>query len=318
MVDRHRRLAHTDKIGRESAQIDPPGDREKRADTGGNGIVEIGNAHHYGNQEARVGHRARGGSLHLLIPPAEFLKVALFVAEDLHDLLPAHHFLEKPVQAAHIFLLVRKIGMAFFPAVPQEQEHQEKAGKNDHGKRRVQDDQHHEIAHDDDGALDHHGKAVVQRFGDRIDIVREAAHQLAVRLGIEKADRKLLNLVEKIPADFRNDFLCDLHHQLGIEISCGGARQINSPHEPQHPDQTGNIAGKNVLVHRRFQQVGSVDVGQRADGDQRRNNQQGKTVHPEIPPQEAERFPDILRLFVPHCPWHYATAPFFWNSYMLR
>ena len=118
------------------------------------------------------------------------------MVKNLDHLLPLHAFLNKAVEAAHVRLLLGEIGVALFAAVPQEDCHARKGGDHHQAEDVVEDEEHREGADDHHRVLYEGGEAVVEGFGDGVDVVGEPAHQLAVGFGVEIAQRELLEMIK--------------------------------------------------------------------------------------------------------------------------
>ncbi len=140
------------------------------------------------------------------------------MVKDLNNFLPCHCFLDKAIEVSHVFLLLGKEDMAFFAAVPEEQEHAEKGSKYNKGQQWAQHNQHGKSSNDNNKALDDCRETVVHGVRYGINIVCETAHQFAMGVLIEEGKRKSLYFPEKVTTDFQNNFLCDFYHKLSIAV----------------------------------------------------------------------------------------------------
>ena len=301
LVDGHGRLPDKHQIAGQAADVGHAPQGHQAAHHRHNGVVDIGDAdhrrHHGGGVALGPGARLAQG----LVFGLENAQVGRLVVKDLDHLLAADHLLDVAVDVAQGGLLGGVVGGAALCAEPDIQEHGRIAHHHDQGQLPVEDEQQHQGARQLDEALDGHGKAVVQRVGHRVHVVGEIAHDVAVELGVEKAQRQRLDVGEQIPPDVVQHLLGGVDHSLGVAE--GGQR----PHPAdggggQHPAGQGvHIPGAHAVDHR-ADHIGAQQVAQGADGDQHRHSQEQELVPAHIGQQGPEGEPEVFRLFTGDLP----------------
>ena len=175
------------------------------------------------------------------------------MTEHLNDLLTVHHFLNVALGTAQRLLLAYKIfgGAAADPA---------------HHKHHTHHAQHHHggqpdavIQHDAEHRYHRYGgdqqlrKALADHLAQRVDIVGIIAHDIAMIVGIEIADGKVLHAVEHLLAHFFQRALRDDGHELSIYNTRCQAEDIKH-RQQRHQSQNaagygGPIAALPALLH---------------------------------------------------------------------
>ena len=220
--------------------------------------------------------------------------------KDFHNFLSLDHFLDKSVERSEITLLMRKIISAAFTAELYVSEHDDITDQYDQRQLPVQNKDQCQCTDNLNKALDHHGKTVVQSIRYRIDIIGKAAHGIPVRVCIEITKRQLLHFVKQVLTDLTYDFLCDNDHDLCI-AKCGHHTScVNAGGKCHCFDQSGHIAGNDIVIHDRFEHIGAKQIGQGTDGNQHCHDQQQKFMISHIVQQIPKRLPEISRPFSAH------------------
>ena len=243
------------------------------------------------------------------------------MVEHLLHLLACHHFLHKAVDASQTLLLLPEVFLSSPAVVLDHQKHQHQKYHHNQRQPQAQHTEHGHGSHQGQKALNHQGKAVVQRLLHRIHIVGKPAHQLPVGMGVKISQRKLLDMGEQILADFLHHLLGGVHHQLVIPVSGCGPCPVHERHENQHPGQTCRVPRQDVIVDHRLHQVGAQNIGAAADKHQHRHHQQQPFVAAQIPQKLPQRFPGVFGPLIIHISraGHYpitpsSREPFCWDS----
>ena len=218
------------------------------------------------------------------------------MVKDLDDLLPADHLLNIAVHIAERGLLGRIEPGAAPGAVPDIEEHRRIAQHHNQRKLPVEHKQHRQGAGHLDKALDGHRKAVVQRIGHRVHIVCEIAHDVAMALGVKKAQRQGLDMAEQVAPDVIKHLLGGPHHRLGIAERRQSADGVDRRRGRDAAPEPRQIPPAHA-VDNRPDHIGAEQVGRRADGNQHRHNQEQELVPPHVGQQRFEGKAKVFRLF---------------------
>ena len=273
------------------------GKGHQAAQNGHNRIVEIGNGHNGGHHGGCVALGSRAGPAELVVLLLKFPQAFRLAVEHFYHLLAGRHLLDVAVQVAQAGLLLGVIRFAPLAAEADVEEHDYVAHGCDQGKLPVQDVKDRQRAHHLNEALDHHGEAVVQRIGDRVHVVREVAHHIAVAVRVEKAQRQLLQVGKEIAPDVIEHLLRGLHHDLRVAERGERAHGIDDGRRDDAREQRLRVARGHV-VHHRPDHVGADQVCQGADRHEHGHRQQQELVPPHVAQQRAHRQAEIPRLCI--------------------
>ena len=119
------------------------------------------------------------------------------MVEDLDHFLAGHHLLDVAVKLAERGLLRPKVPAAPATGEAHVASNEHVAGKRDERQAPVKYHQQREGAHRLDKRLHRAGKAVVERLRDRVDVIGEVAHDVAVACGVKERERQPLYVGEK-------------------------------------------------------------------------------------------------------------------------
>ena len=308
LVDGHGRLPDKDQIAGQAAHVGHALQRHDAAQHRHKGVIDVGDADHRRNHGGRIALRAGARFPQGLVLLPERPQAFLLVVEHLDHLLPGHHLLDIAVQLPQAVLLLLVIGLAPPPTEADVEEHEDIKHRHDEGKLPIEQKQHGEGAHHLDRTLDEHGKAVVERLRDRVHVVGEVAHHIAVALGVKKAEGQGLDVGEQIPPDVVEHLLGRLHHDLGIaqrrEHPC--AVDGGSDRHAQH--QGVEAAGRQTVDHRP-DHIGAKKVSQGAEGHQHRHGQEQQLVPSQVGQQGAQRVAQVLGFFSTQLPGRHGPPP---------
>ena len=315
LVDGHGRLAHKHQIAGQAAHVGHAVNGHQATQHRHNGVVHIGDAHHGGHHGGRVALGVGGRLAQRLVLGAEGFHILALMVEHLDHLLAADHLLNGAVQLAQHLLLALEIPLAALAAVAHGGEHGNVAQHHHQRELPVQHEQQRQGAHDLDKALDHHGKAVVQRVGNGVHVVGEAAHNVAVAAGIKVTQRQRLHMAEQVPPDFIHDLLGGLHHQLGIAEGGHHAHRIDGRHDAHRRQQAVCIGGQDVAVHQRLEHEGTQQIGGGAQAHQYRNQRHDQLMVAHVGQQYLQGMAQVVGPPGRKLPSaHSSPPPFIWDS----
>ena len=120
-------------------------------------------------------------------------------------------------------------------------------------------------AHKGQHVGDDAGEAAVQHLRHGVDVVGEAAHQVAGLVAVIVADGQLLQPVEQVLPQGGHRVLCHMDHDAGIGVGAQRTQEIHPAHQQQHPEKSRKIAGDDIVVEQRLQQVAGGHAGGGAD-----------------------------------------------------
>ena len=140
--------------------------------------------------------------------------------KDFDYFLTADHFFNIAVQLTKALLLFRIKNLTFCSAEFHIPEHDTIADRHDQRQFPVQDIQDHKGSDHLDKTLDCHRKTVIESICDRINIVCEQTHDIAVSLLVKKAKRQCLHMCKQISSNIKNNLLGSFYHRLRIAPGC--------------------------------------------------------------------------------------------------
>ena len=213
LVQRHGALPHIHKIGGQASQIHQPRDGEQPSCAGRHSVVCIGEGHNTWDHHSGISQRFCGRPSERLVFLPEDLQILLFMIKHLLHLLPCRHFFHEPIDICKKRLLPVIIFLAPLPVPFNKSEHDTQ--KQNHYERHIsiKNQQHYHSTRQGQKALDHHGKAVVQRLLHGVYIIGKTAHQFSVRMRVKIFQGQCLDMGKKIPSDICHNLLGCLHHQ---------------------------------------------------------------------------------------------------------
>ena len=117
-------------------------------------------------------------------------------------------------------------------------------------------------------------------------------------MGVEVAQGELLQLVEQILPQGGHRALGHPHHDAGVHIGAQGRQHEHQSHQHQQLQQTGEVAGEDVVVDGGLEKVaaghGAHGAEQQADGHQH----QQPLIAAHIVQQLLHRAPQVLRALI--------------------
>ena len=295
LVDGQRRLAHKDQIAGQAAEVGPAPHDHEAADHRNDRVVQVTDADDGGNHRGGVALRAGAGLAQLFVAGGKGGHVGLLVVEHLDDLLPGDHLLHVGVQLTEAGLLARIKGAAALCRVVDIPEHGNIANDDQQREPPVEDEQQKQRACDLNKGLDDHRKAVVQRVRDRVHVVREQAHQIALAVRVKVVQRQRLQMCEQVAADVLQNLLRGADHELGVAQGRQCADDVDARGQRHDTGQIGGTAVFQYAVDDGADHVGAQQRGQRTDRRQQADDAEHDFVAAQIVHEAAQRVPQVLR-----------------------
>ena len=209
----------------------------------------------------------------------ELLDRFVFMAEDFHDLLAVHHFLNVAVHLAQFALLRHKVpaGIANQDAAA----HKDQADHHDRNNRQRDAQRHHgdkDADHRND-AVEHLGHALADHLAQRIHVVCVDGHDIAVGVGVKKFDGQCLHMGEQVVTQMLHGSLGQVGHHPRLN-QCGQNTAAIEGRRAQNGKQQARIIGRvrgqhrhNVAVDKGLHKQRALNVCQNADHNaDNRNN----------------------------------------------
>ena len=213
---------------------------------------------------------------------------ALLVAEDLDDLLAAHHLFHEALGLGDGDLLLQEVLGRVAADIAGGEEHHDDAAQHHQSQPDAVVDHDAENAQQGD-ARDHQlGQALADELAQGVDIIGVEAHDIAVAVGVEVADGQVLHMVEHLFAQLGQGALGDDGHQL---VEGGAGRQADDVQGDQDGQQTedggrcgGPVAGlvggfhhRDGVLHKDGRHRADDGVDQNAaDGHRQQDRIKGK------------------------------------------
>ena len=164
----------------------------------------------------------------------------LLVAENLDDLLAVHQFLHEALGAAERLLLADEVARRVAADLPHNEEHEHDAEQDDERHPQAVVQHNAEDRDHGDRGNDELRHALGNHLAQRVDVVRVVAHDIAVVVRVEIADRQVLHAVEHFFTHLGERALRDHSHELRINDAGYKAQPVENS---QNGDEAENIAG---------------------------------------------------------------------------
>ena len=221
------------------------------------------------------------------------------MVEDLDDLLTLDHLLNIAVDRAQRLLLLLEADPAAAADVFHHQQHQRQKHKGNQRQNPVQIQHHANGTQKGQGAGNQAGEAVIQHFRNGVDVVCEAAHQVAGLVRVKIPQRQLLHPAEQIAADGCHGTLGNVHHDAGIGKGAQRRQAEGTAQQHQHPDQAREIAGQDIIVDNGLEKEAAQNRGGAAEHQTHGYQHQRALIAGHIAQQLFHRALHILGLLIP-------------------
>ena len=151
-----------------------------------------------GHKHIRVDIRLARTLVKLVIQLYKLLYRLFLVVKDLYDLLSVHHFLDVAVYGRYILLLLHKVFSGKPAELTRHEQHYAHHRKGHKRKRTAYPYHGYKHRYYRDKAVEKLRYALAYHLAERIYVVGVAAHDVAVRVGIEIAYRKTLHVLKHL------------------------------------------------------------------------------------------------------------------------
>ena len=178
-----------------------------------------------------------------LVRALEIFHHVLFAAKDLHNLRARDRLFHHAIQFAERGLLLLEEAARVLGDAAQHKHAQRNREAGDDRELPAQGKHHGKRDHHGDDAGKHLRERVGKHIGNIVHIVGQAAHQLAVRFGIEKTQWQLLQALEQIRADDAHRMLRHIHQQQRLPQRAQPAAQVQQEHKQHRIAQRGHGIG---------------------------------------------------------------------------
>ena len=216
------------------------------------------------------------------------------MVEDLNHFLAGHHLLDVAVKLAERGLLRSKVPAAPATGEAHVASNEHVAGKRDERQAPVEHHQQREGAHRLDERLHRAGKAVVERLRDRVDVIGEVAHDVAVACGVKERERQPLYVGEKVPPDVEDHLLRGAHHGLRVSHGTRHANGIDARRQRHQPRKVREVPGTHGVDHR-LDHVRTQQVRQAAHRDQDGHHGKARPCMAHIVQKDPQRVAHVPR-----------------------
>ncbi len=201
LVEGHGRLANKHEVAGKAAHVGEAVCGQDGAQHSHDGVVGVGHGHGDGDHRGGIGLGRRAARAQLLVEGTELGDVGVLVVVGLDHLLALAHLLRVAVELAQAALRLAKEGRATPAGQAHVGDERHVAGNGDDGEAPVEHKEQHGGAKGLDGGLDDVGEAVVERLGDRVDVVGEVAHDVAGARAVKEGDGQALQVGEEVGAN---------------------------------------------------------------------------------------------------------------------
>ena len=221
------------------------------------------------------------------------------MVKDLYDLHALDRLFDVAVHNAQVFLLQLEVAARLFADDGARRDHQHQ--KHDHDGK--QHDGFRDHGGDDADKRDHAGDELHERLLehhlDVIDVVGEAAHDLAVGLAVKIRKRQTLQVVKQVAPDRVGRFPGDFHHDAALNIAEKRRTQIKRAQNQKIAQKHLDLKrGVKALVHQLLDPGAAHNGAKRADHDRNEHGKKQQLVARKVADDAPQRALCILRLFI--------------------
>ena len=219
--------------------------QEDAARQGQRHIEDVADVVHDRAEQTRVGVGLAAVLAQLVVARVEGADGLLLVVEDLDDLLAVHELLNDALGLGQALLLLDEVACGAAAHDLGDEEHRGHADQQHqrHPEAEVEHDEEHHQHHR--AGLDEGGQGLGDQHAQCVDIVGVVAHDVAVLMGIKKADGQILHLVEGLLPQLVQKALGHDGHELGVG-GRGDQRQHIQDREDRHKVQHLRSGGSPV------------------------------------------------------------------------
>ena len=200
-------------------------------------IEEVADVADDGAEHAGIGVGAVAVFKEGVVDLVELLDGALLVAEDLDDLLAGHRLLNIALGFGDGLLLAQEeFGAAAADALGDD-DHQNHAEHRNERQPDAEIEHNAEHGQHDRARLDEGGDGFGHELAQRVDIVGVEAHDIAVLVGVEVADGKILHAAEHLLTELVEKALRHIGHELLVDQDRDDREHIERDEQRQDGDE---------------------------------------------------------------------------------
>lgn len=249
----------------------------------------VGEVHHRANESGKNLRANRGGAQRAVVR-VELLDYHRLAVVGFHHALPGDCFFDQAVQRAQRLLLLPKAGARARRNLRIQQPGHAGDGE-DADRRQHRVDPEHDCgdAYHAQYARNNLHNAIGQHLVDILDIIRQAAHQVAVRAPVEKAQRERLHAPKQVVAQVAHGALRRASHDIGLQPGQQRVDRVQQQHKQADAQQARHVARQHVGVDRVAEQVWAEHIQDGAAKHERRRNQQRAALALQVAPQARNR-----------------------------
>ena len=234
---------------------------------------------------------------HILVDDRELVERHTLVVVHLYHPLAAHHLFDEAVDDTEVLLAFGEVLLGNHAQLAGDPEDEQRKGHADHRKCRAHHYHGRQRSDYGDKRAQYARDALGNDLPEGIDVVGIHAHDLAVGMVVEVAERELLHVAEEFPAELVQRPVPDVDHEYVVDVGSYYAyEQYGS--EPQHRSRERGIVGRALLHH--GSDVGVDEgLGEEVGGKRRERSDyyaddHERYAYPVVPEHEAEESPDSL------------------------
>ena len=238
------------------------GERHESTDDGKQNVEDVAHVAHDWHGHVAPGVRFGGSVEQFLVLLVEGLLGGVLMVEDLDDLLTVDGFLDEGVHIADPHLLLDEVAAG--AGDDGAHDYEQDRGEHEHEER----DRHRQPQHGDqcgqcgDRGREHLREGLADGLAQGVGVVGVAAHDVAVLVGVEVADRQRLLVCEHVVADLLQGALFDGDDEPLPQPAAESAGRVEAGHQRQgaqqrvpvgvlHTDQRQDVAVNQGLQEQR-------------------------------------------------------------------
>ena len=321
LVDRSGEFARVQHKRRQIAQGDVAEQEQDRAECADQRQRQVVDEIHRRPRHAAVIIRHVIGVHGLLVALVKAADHGFLLMVRLDGFLPGDDFLDVAVQLAELNRPFPEQRTHLAHHVPREKDRGGDGDSEYQHQLRGDQDHHDQRAAHRDRACGDLKQIRRQRRVDRIDIVGNAADNIAGLVGVKVAHGQLREMVEHVLAHLVHDFLAEMDHQHRQDIRQHGGNEIEHEHQAAVIEYGGEIDLAGLRADRVDGPAGErrADEGEQVarDGEKQGGDHHADMAH-QVPAQPDQDALAVLRLFG-HCSWSlHVNAPPIWEWLISR
>ena len=286
----------------------------RRTHHGNQHIAQLSQVTVHRHHDTRDAIRVACRRSQLLVDALEVVNGLLLVTERLHHLLTRHHLLDEAVHAGQRLLLRAEV--AARPLAKPCGGYRHQHGDEDaHTRQRNAQHHHRRERHDNrNQRVEHLRHARRDHLSQRVHIVRIGRHQLAMRVGVEVAQRQTLHALKELLAQPQLRALRHVDHQPVVGVRTCHTQQQNQSELQQRLQQRivrrraqwcrhacrprRRHEWHDVVVDERTCEQRRCQRGHRRDGDAHQHREHHPLIVLHHQPQQSDQCRPLLLVYL--------------------